>query len=237
MSERESTIASNLAALWRRIETACRAAGRSPDEVRLLLASKTQPPERIREAFAAGATLFGENRVQELLRKAPSLSDLPIEWHMIGHLQTNKVRQIVGQVQVSQSVDRISLVEALEPELEKRDARIRVYLQVNTSGEETKSGVRPEEAESLARAILRSGRLELEGLMTIATKSPDPEEARRCFRLLREVQDRLLELGLGEPRQLSMGMSGDLEVAIEEGSTLLRVGSAVFGERTAPQGT
>jgi len=233
MSERESTIASNLAALRQRIEAACRAAGRSPTEVRVLLASKTQPPERIREAVLAGATLFGENRVQELLRKAPELSDLPIEWHMIGHLQTNKVRQLLGFVQVIQSVDRLSLVEALERELEKRDARLRVYLQVNTSGEETKSGVRPEEAEPLARAIVRSGRLELEGLMTIATNSPDPEEARRCFRLLRQVRDRLLDLGLGNPRELSMGMSGDLEVAIEEGSTLVRVGSAVFGERTA----
>lgn len=232
MKEAESTeIRSKLAALRERIDAACRAAGRSPDEVRLLLASKTQPPERIREAVEAGATLFGENRVQELARKAPELEDLPIEWHMIGHLQTNKVRQVLDRAQVIQSVDRPSLVQALERELEKRDARVKVYLQVNTSGEESKSGVRPEEAESLARAILRSGRLELEGLMTIATNSPDPEDARRCFRLLREVRDRLFGQGLGDLRELSMGMSGDLEVAIEEGSTLLRVGSAVFGER------
>jgi len=232
MKEAESTeIRSKLAALRERIDAACRAAGRSPDEVRLLLASKTQPPERIREAVEAGATLFGENRVQELARKAPELEDLPIEWHMIGHLQTNKVRQVLDRAQVIQSVDRPSLVQALERELEKRDARVKVYLQVNTSGEESKSGVRPEEAESLARAILRSGRLELEGLMTIATNSPDPEDARRCFRLLREVRDRLVGQGLGDLRELSMGMSGDLEVAIEEGSTLLRVGSAVFGER------
>lgn len=232
MKEAESTeIGSKLAALRERIDAACRAAGRSPDEVRLLLASKTQPPERIREAVEAGATLFGENRVQELARKAPELEDLPIEWHMIGHLQTNKVRQVLDRAQVIQSVDRPSLVQALERELEKRDARVKVYLQVNTSGEESKSGVRPEEAESLARAILRSGRLELEGLMTIATNSPDPEDARRCFRLLREVRDRLVGQGLGDLRELSMGMSGDLEVAIEEGSTLLRVGSAVFGER------
>lgn len=232
MKEAESTeIRSKLAALRERIDAACRAAGRSPDEVRLLLASKTQPPERIREAVEAGATLFGENRVQELARKAPELEDLPIEWHMIGHLQTNKVRQVLDRAQVIQSVDRPSLVQALERELEKRDARVKVYLQVNTSGEESKSGVRPEEAESLARAILRSGRLQLEGLMTIATNSPDPEDARRCFRLLREVRDRLVGQGLGDLRELSMGMSGDLEVAIEEGSTLLRVGSAVFGER------
>ena len=232
MKEAESTeIRSKLAALRERIDAACRAAGRSPDEVRLLLASKTQPPERIREAVEAGATLFGENRVQELARKAPELEDLPIEWHMIGHLQTNKVRQVLDRAQVIQSVDRPLLVQALERELEKRDARVKVYLQVNTSGEESKSGVRPEEAESLARAILRSGRLELEGLKTIATNSPDPEDARRCFRLLREVRDRLVGQGLGDLRELSMGMSGDLEVAIEEGSTLLRVGSAVFGER------
>jgi pyridoxal phosphate enzyme (YggS family) len=232
MKEAESTeIRAQLAALRERIDAACRAAGRSPDEVRLLLASKTQPPERIREAASAGATLFGENRVQELARKAPELEGLPIEWHMIGHLQTNKVRQVLDWVRVIQSVDRLSLVEALERELEKRDGRVKVYLQVNTSGEESKSGVRPEEAESLARAIVRSGRLELEGLMTIATNSPDPEDARRCFRLLREVRDRLVEQGIGAPRELSMGMSGDLEVAIEEGSTLLRVGSAVFGER------
>lgn len=231
MSERESTIASNLAALWRRIETACRAAGRSPDEVRLLLASKTQPPERIREAFAAGATLFGENRVQELLRKAPSLSDLPIEWHMIGHLQTNKVRHVLDWAQVIESVDRPSLVDALTRELEKRDARVKVYLQVNTSGEETKSGVAPEEAEDLARRILATGRMELAGLMTIARLTPDPEGARPCFRTLAQVRDRLRSLGLGEIPELSMGMSGDLEVAIQEGATIVRVGSAVFGER------
>lgn len=232
MSRSESSeVAQALAQLRRRVEEACRAAGRAPEEVRLLLASKTQPAERVLEAFAAGATLFGENRVQELVQKASALRDWPIEWHVIGHLQTNKVRRALDWARVIQSVDRVSLVDALVHELEKRDARLRVYLQVNTSGEASKSGVPPEEAETLAAHIVRSGRLELEGLMTIALHTPDPEGARPCFRLLREVRDRLRERGYGPLRELSMGMSGDLEVAIQEGSTLVRVGTAAFGER------
>lgn len=234
MEEREGIeIGPALDRVRERIAAACRAAGRSPDEVRLLLASKTQPEERILEARDAGASLFGENRVQELVRKARALGELPIEWHMIGHLQTNKVRQVLDWAQVIESVDRPSLVDALARELEKRDARVKVYLQVNTSGEETKSGVAPEEAEALARRIVETGRLELEGLMTIARYTPDPEGARPCFRLLAQVRDRLRAQGLGELPALSMGMSGDLEVAIEEGATVVRVGSAVFGERPA----
>ena len=232
MKEREdSAIASALAEVRERIAAACKAAGRSPEEVRLLLASKTQSEERILQALSAGASLFGENRVQELVRKAKALDDAPIEWHMIGHLQTNKVRHVLDWAQVIESVDRPSLVDALARDLAKRDARVKVYLQVNTSGEETKSGVAPEEAEDLARRILATGRMELAGLMTIARLTPDPEGARPCFRTLAQVRDRLRSLGLGEIPELSMGMSGDLEVAIQEGATIVRVGSAVFGER------
>lgn len=232
MKERQGkAVAVAIGEVRRRIEAACRAAGRLPSEVRLLLASKTQPAERIRQALEAGASLFGENRVQELARKAPAFGGEPIEWHMIGHLQSNKVRQVLNWAQVIESVDRPSLIDALVRELEKRDATVRVFLQVNTSGETTKSGVAPEEAEKLARRILESGRLELEGLMTIARNSPDPEDARPCFRLLAQVRQRLRDLGLGELPELSMGMSGDLEVAIEEGATIVRVGSAVFGPR------
>lgn len=231
MNERRSEIAEAIAQLQTRIEAACRAAGRTPEEVRLLLATKTQPPERLREAIAAGVALFGENRVQELAEKAEALRDAPIEWHMIGHLQTNKVRRVLDHAHVVQSVDRPSLVDVLVRELEKRDARLRVFLQVNASGEASKSGVDPEEAEALARHILQSGRLVLEGLMTIGPLTPDPEGARPSFRLLREVRDRLRDRGLGPLTELSMGMSGDLEVAIEEGATLLRVGTAAFGAR------
>lgn len=234
MEDRESTeIAAAIAEIRRRIDAACRAAGRAPEEVRLLLASKTQPPARILEALEAGAVLFGENRVQELVEKGRALEGKPIEWHLIGHLQSNKIRRALDFAQVIQSVDRPSLVDALVRELEKRDARLRVYLQVNTSGEATKSGVRPEEAEALARHILASGRLELEGLMTIALHTEDPEGARPCFRLLRELRDELRGRGIGPLHELSMGMSGDLEVAIEEGATLIRVGTAAFGVRPA----
>ncbi|HLV60740.1 MAG TPA: YggS family pyridoxal phosphate-dependent enzyme [Fredinandcohnia sp.] len=228
---RTSEVAAAIEKVRRRIDDACRAAGRDPGEVRLLLASKTQPPERILQALEAGVTLFGENRVQELVEKARALEGRPIEWHFIGHLQRNKIRRVLDFARVVQSVDRPALVDDLVRELEKRDARLRVFLQVNTSGEASKFGVRPEEAEALARHIASSGRLELEGLMTIALHAEDPEGARPCFRLLRAIRDDLRARGFGPLRELSMGMSGDLEVAIEEGATIVRVGTAAFGAR------
>lgn len=226
------SLAENVEKVRRRIVAACRVSGRDPADVRLLLATKTVPVERIREVLALGEALFGENRVQELAAKAPLLRDTSAAWHMIGHLQTNKVRQVVEWAEVIQSVDRPHLVEALDHELEKRGGTLDVFLQVNTSGEAEKSGVAPEGAEELARRIARSPRLRLRGLMTIPRASEDPEGARPSFRLLRELRDRLSSSGLGPIPELSMGMSGDLEVAVEEGSTIVRVGTAVFGERT-----
>lgn len=226
-----TTLGQRLRSLRQRIEAACPAAGRRPEEVRLLLASKGVPPKILREAAREGATLLGENRVQELAAKAPQLEGLGIEWHMIGHLQSNKVRQVLEWARVIQSVDRPSLLRALRREAERRDRAIEVLMQVNTSGEATKSGVRPEDARSFAEQIASTPGLQLRGLMTIALHGQGPEDARPCFRLLRSLRDDLEAAGLGPLPILSMGMSGDLEVAIEEGSTLIRVGTAVFGER------
>jgi pyridoxal phosphate enzyme (YggS family) len=233
-----SALGERLTLLRRRIDAACTVAGRRPEEVRLLLASKGVDAEVVREAANQGATLLGENRVQELAAKAPRLQGLGIEWHMIGHLQSNKVRQALEWARLIQSVDRPSLLGALEREAARRGEDVEVLMQVNTSGEATKSGVRPEEARAFAHRIASTPGVRLRGLMTIALHAADPEGARPCFRLLRNLRDELEAEGLGPLPVLSMGMSGDLEVAIEEGSTLIRVGTAIFGARppSAPGG-
>jgi len=232
-SERAS-ITQALAAVERRIDRACEAAGRPRREVELLPVTKTVPAERIAVAVEAGCRMLGENRVQEAEAKSQALAGRGIEWHLIGHLQRNKTRQALDFVHCIESVDRPKLVERLARQLEERDARCEVLLQVNTSGAESQYGVAPGQAPALAAAIAREPALALRGLMTIGRLVEDPEDARGCFRLLRQLRDRLQDdLGSGLP-VLSMGMSGDLEVAIEEGATRVRVGSAIFGERPRP---
>ena len=219
-------------ALKERVERACLRAGRSPDEVAILGASKLQPPEKIREAFAAGLRLIGENYVQEAQRKKEVLADLPLTWHLIGPLQTNKARHAVKIFDLIETVDR----EAIARELAKRAARLGrklpVLIEVNVGGEETKAGVAPEELPALAELVLSLENLELCGLMTIPPYREDPEEVRpffrRLYQLFEELKGRFPEAPL---RDLSMGMSHDFEVAIEEGATIVRVGTALFGPR------
>jgi len=236
MPAADETIRANIAAVRGRMAAACEAAGRSPDEVRLLLATKTVEPDRIRVAIEAGETLVAENRVQEVRPKHEALADLEYERHFIGHLQSNKINALVPYVSCIQSVDRPSLAKKLQKRLEREGERRDVLLQVNTSREDSKFGLAPEALEGFAREVARMDALRIRGLMTIGLFADDPELARPSLRLLRELRDRVRELNLDGVAmdELSMGMSGDLEVAIEEGSTIVRVGTAIFGSRGTP---
>ena len=221
----------NVQKIKERIERACERVGRDPGEVSILAASKTRTPEEIREVFEAGIRLFGENRVQEARDKIPLLSDLPIEWHMIGHLQRNKVKYAVNLFDVVESLDSKELADELEKRLSKVGKRMRVFIEVKLSPEETKHGCSPEEALELAKYVLSLEHLKLEGLMTVPPYFEDLELVRPYFRKLREIRDNLEDaLGINLPH-LSMGMSHDFEVAVEEGATIVRIGTAIFGER------
>ena len=192
--------------------------------------SKNQPPAAIEEAARAGLKLFGENRVQEAKGKIPQCSG-SLSWHMIGHLQSNKCRDAVALFDMVQGVDSLGLAEELNKTAEKQSKTLKILLEVNVAGEASKFGYKPEAVLADLESILRLPRLELHGLMTIAPYSPMPERARPFFRALRELRDRCQErVGVPLP-VLSMGMSGDFEVAIEEGSTLVRIGAALFGDR------
>jgi pyridoxal phosphate enzyme (YggS family) len=230
-------ISENIAAIRERIDSAARRAGRRPEEIALMAVTKTHPPERVREAYSAGLRLFGENRVQEFVGKAAALADLTgAEWHMIGHLQTNKAGRAVELFSAVDSVDSLKLAEKLDAAARALNKRLSALIEINVGGEAAKSGVAPDarELEELLLAAPRFEALEFRGLMTVPPFSDDPEEARPYFRKLRELRDaiaarRLLAIGMDV---LSMGMSHDFEVAIEEGSTCVRVGTAIFGART-----
>lgn len=225
------SIEEGLAAVERRIDRVCERAGRERDEVALLPVTKTVPTARIAVALEAGYRAIGENRVQEALAKHGELAARDVEWHLVGHLQRNKVKQALDFADWIESVDRLALVERLARKLAERGETRPVLLQVNTSGAESQFGVAPEQVSELAAAIAAEPTLELRGLMTIGRLVEDPEDARDCFVTLRQLRERLQEeLGQGLP-VLSMGMSGDLEVAVEEGATRVRVGSAIFGAR------
>jgi pyridoxal phosphate enzyme (YggS family) len=214
-----------------RIAAAARLAGRDPASVRLLAVSKGQPAGAIRQAYALGQRAFGENYVQEAMAKADELADLGgIEWHLIGPLQSNKTRIAAERFAWVQSVDRMKIAERLSDARDPRQVPLDICIQVNISAETTKSGVGPGDAPALARAIARLPRLRLRGFMGIAEETPDVEQQRRQFRILRE----LFQAGRAERLELdtlSMGMSGDLEAAIAEGATMVRVGTALFGPR------
>jgi len=231
-----SQVAERLAEIHARIARGARAAGRDPEAVKVLAVSKTQPPERVLEAVHAGVRAFGENRVQEADAKIEAvrrLSDETLEWHLIGGLQRNKVRRAAALCDVIQSVDRAPLVAALERECAALGRRPRIFLQVNIDAEPQKGGCAPAEVAELARAVDASDHLELVGLMAIPRACEDPEEVRPSFARLRDLlgelnRVRAHSLPLSE---LSMGMSSDFEVAVEEGATWLRIGTALFGER------
>lgn len=231
---RTAALPALLAAVRARIAKACHDAGRDPSEVRLLLASKMVSATVARAAVAAGATLLGENRVQELVAKGPELVGLGAEVHLIGHLQGNKVRDAVRWAGCVESVDSEGLGERLEARCAAAGRTLDVMVQVNVSGEGSKSGVTPEQALALAVHLAGLPHLHLRGFMTIGANVPDDVVVRAGYARLRAVRDEVLGIGVpgtSDALELSMGMSGDLELAIVEGATIVRVGSAVFGER------
>jgi pyridoxal phosphate enzyme (YggS family) len=217
-----------------RIDAACSRSGRNPDQVRLVAVSKTRPPAAVLELARAGQVLFGENRVQEALGKmdAPDLNGLDLSWHLIGHLQKNKAGHVAGRFDLVHTIDSVELAVTLDRRSGSCGCRQPVLLQVNQAGEATKNGVSEENLEELARKVAALTNLDLRGLMTIPPMSVDPEDSRRWFSGLRELRDRL-EGVLEKPLpDLSMGMSDSYEAAVEEGATLVRVGTALFGPRT-----
>jgi pyridoxal phosphate enzyme (YggS family) len=233
----EAGIAARLRALSDRVAAAATRSGRSPDDVCVLLATKTVPAPRIIEAIAAGARLIGENRVQEVIAKYDELAGHPHQSHFIGHLQANKVNALLGKVNCLQTLDSSALAVRLHRRLEALDAQLDVMIQVNVSGEESKSGVQPAAAEDLVTALSALPRLQLRGYMTIGLNSPDRRAVRAGYARLRELRDELSAHGVtgaDAATELSMGMSGDFEDAIAEGATIVRVGSAVFGNRPSP---
>lgn len=228
-----STIANNIAKVAARIREAAQAAARDPDGVHLLAVSKTQPAEAIRLASTAGVRDFGENYLQEALEKQAQLTDLPLTWHFIGPIQSNKTKPIAEHFDWVHSVDRLKIAQRLSDQRPDDLPALNVCLQVNVSGEASKSGCEPQDVPALARAIAALPRLRLRGLMTIPEPTDDPAEQRAAFARLSRLQDELdIELDT-----LSMGMSQDLEAAIAEGATWVRVGTALFGARTYPPQT
>ncbi|RTZ58050.1 MAG: YggS family pyridoxal phosphate-dependent enzyme [Gammaproteobacteria bacterium] len=224
----------NLQRVRENIEKACQRAGRPVDSVKLLGATKTKPSTILRWAYEAGLKVFGENRVQEFLKKWEELRDLPdIEWHFIGRLQSNKVKYIIDKVRLIHSVDRPSLVDELQKRATKKGIKeVDILVEVNVGEEETKGGVKPEETPKLFEYILKNApALRIRGLMAIPPYREDSEEVRPYFVKLRELRDKLAEEFNLQLPELSMGMSHDYTVAIEEGATIIRVGSAIFGER------
>ncbi|HNY27399.1 MAG TPA: YggS family pyridoxal phosphate-dependent enzyme [Candidatus Sumerlaeota bacterium] len=225
-------IAQNLQDVLDRMTRAARRVGRAPEEVRLVAVTKLHPPEEIHPLIAAGQTMLGENRVQDLVEKMDLFDrePTPLEWHLIGHLQTNKARKVVGRVALIHGVDSLHLAEALQQAAESADTTVEILLQVNISGEESKFGLEPTELDAVARGLAPLDRVRCCGLMTMAPFEMEPEETRPVFRGLRETMEQLRERGYGhlDLRHLSMGMTNDFEVAIEEGATLVRVGTALF---------
>lgn len=226
------SISHNLARINERIRTAAARAGRDPESVRLVAVSKTRPASDINTAFQAGQTIFGENYIQELVPKLAEVTEA-VQWHVIGHLQSNKVKYIAGQVALIHSVDRISLAQEINRQWGRLDRICDVLIQVNISGEATKSGTTSEEALHLIHECALLKNVRVRGLMTMPPFFDDPEAARPYFSGLRQLSElvaaeRITGVTMEE---LSMGMSGDFEAAIQEGATLVRIGTAIFGER------
>lgn len=226
------SIRCNLTHVHAQIDAAARAAGREPTAVRLVAVSKTKPAALVDEAVAAGQIIFGENYVQELVAKAVCVN-ASVEWHFIGHLQSNKVKQIAGLVSMIHSVDRLSLAQEIDRQWAQLGTVCDILIQVNVSGETTKSGTTDAEVIPLIKQIARLHHLRICGLMTMPPFCDDPESARPYFRDLKRLAEKIEALAIPNVsmRELSMGMSGDFEVAIAEGATLVRIGSALFGSR------
>ncbi len=225
-----TTVASNLQNVKDRIVRVAQSIGRQPNEITLLAASKTNPADALREAWVAGQTIFGENYLQEALAKMPALADLPIEWHFIGPIQSNKTRRIAENFAWVHSVDRAKVADRLSKDRSESLPPLQVCLQVNVSGEDSKSGVEPEELAALAAHVVNLPHLRLRGLMAVPELTTATALQRSQFHLLRELYEQLKRDGY-ELDTLSMGMSEDMDIALAEGATMVRVGTAIFGPR------
>lgn len=233
----KNDIVHNLDLIKNRIAAACNKSGRDPQEVKLLLATKTVSAENIKIALEAGETLIGENKVQEVRDKFQGLSQTPHKKHFIGHLQTNKIKDILKyEVCCLESLDRLDLAEKLSQRLGREEKTMDVFIQVNTSAEESKFGVSPEDTIEFVKQVSQLDNLRIKGLMTIGLFSAETEKVRQCFKLLKNLQTQIVKENIPkvEMKELSMGMSNDLETAIEEGATIVRVGTAIFGKRIHP---
>ncbi|HET7267792.1 MAG TPA: YggS family pyridoxal phosphate-dependent enzyme [Oleiagrimonas sp.] len=227
----------NLAAVHARIDDACQRVGRDLAGVRLLPVSKTKPEANLRLAYAAGCRMLGENKPQEACRKWEAMKDLvDLRWSVIGHLQTNKAKLVARFATEFQALDSLRVAEALERRLQIEGRGLDVFVQINTSGEVSKYGLSPDSAAALLRELTAFSALRVRGLMTLALFSAEAERVRECFVLLRRLRDRLRQDAPDgiELDELSMGMSGDYEIAVEEGATVVRVGQAIFGARPLP---
>jgi pyridoxal phosphate enzyme (YggS family) len=230
------SIKENLEKVKQKIAESAIRVGKKAEDITLIMATKTVDPERIREALRSGGNIIAENKAQEALKKYEVLKDEDAQWHFIGHLQTNKVKDVLKFADMIQSVDRMSLVEKLDNRLLSEGRSMDVLIQVNTSYEDSKYGVAPEKAISLVRETSRHHTLKIRGLMTIGLFTKDEAKIRKCFKLLKEIHDSVIKEGIDsvEMKYLSMGMSGDYHIAIEEGANMVRVGTAIFGARNTP---
>ena len=236
-----SEIKNNLTKVWERIAQAAKRSGRDPESIQLVAVSKTVPTEKIIEAVDAGITDIGENRVQEAVQKhqaiykdaATSLLCQPVKWHLVGHLQRNKVKQALELFDMIHSVDSVRLMDAIEKRAAQMGKVVDALVEVNTSAEETKYGIKPEEIVDFMERASQYDNLRIRGLMTIGLFTEDPEAVRLCFQQLRTLRDKVANLNLPhiEMKYLSMGMTTDFEVAIEEGANIVRIGTAIFGAR------
>ncbi len=230
----QKNIEHNVKNILDRIDTACKNSNRDRGDVKLLMATKTVSAENIKLALQTGQTLIGENKIQEIKEKYEALQSQEHQTHFIGHLQTNKIRELLRyNVDCIQTIDRIRLARKLQDRLEFEDKTIDAFLQFNTSYEESKFGMSPENALDFALEVQQFDRINIKGLMTIGLFSAEDEKVRKCFQLLKNLQLQILDKGISAT-ELSMGMSGDLEIAIEEGASIIRVGTAIFGKREHP---
>lgn len=225
-------VAENLVQVQKNIEESCKKVNRDPGEVTLIAVSKTKPVEMLQEAYAAGARVFGENKVQEIVDKYDQMPS-DVQWHMIGHLQRNKVKYLIGKVVLIHSVDSLRLAEQIEHEAAKADIVMPVLIEVNVAEEESKFGTTSEAAMQLVEAVSKMPHIKIRGLMTIAPFTDNPEDNRIYFRKLKQLSVDIKSKNIDnvDMDELSMGMTGDYEVAIEEGATMVRVGTGIFGKR------
>jgi len=224
----------NIAVIQQRIANACNKANRNIDDIQLLLATKTVPPEKIKIALQSGLNLIGENKVQEVKAKYDALKNTPHQSHFIGHLQSNKIKDLLKyDITCIQTIDSFSLAEKLHQRLISTQQKIDILIQVNTSAEESKFGVTPENTVALIKQIATLETLQIKGLMTIGLFSAELQKVRACYKILKNLQQTIIQQQIPnvQMQELSMGMSGDVEIAIEEGATIIRVGTAIFGKR------